>query len=287
MATKRSTGLLDKLNGIKTNLIANGSFTTDTTSWTGAGATLSSTAGGQSGNCLTITNSAGASGSAYQDVTTVVGRTYKLSFYFKQGVGALSGKVKVGTTGADSSILTSNNYTDVSFTQQVVSFVATASTTRITLVNNSTVVSDTALFDTIVLEEILDGFVEIFRKSKFNIYSTPRPATADDAATGTLLSTITIDGAGTGLTFNDSNNGVVSKPGGVVWKGLNSATGTAAWFRLYEEGDTPGSSSTTMARLDGSISLVGAGGDMIAADTALTSGLYFEITGFSYTPVRG
>ena len=75
------------------NLIANGSFTSDTASWSaGGGTTLSSETGGYSGNCLKVLNVGASYAAARQSFTTVVGGLYQVSFYAKQGntTGALA-----------------------------------------------------------------------------------------------------------------------------------------------------------------------------------------------------
>ena len=88
MPLRLSTGLRNKLMGIKTNALANGSFTSDASGWTANLATLASVAGGVSGNALQVTNSGAAAGSAYQDFTAQVGRLYKATYHFKKGTGA-------------------------------------------------------------------------------------------------------------------------------------------------------------------------------------------------------
>jgi hypothetical protein len=91
------------------------------------------------------------------------------------------------------------------------------------------------------------GIDDIFdTNGRINIYSGSQPADADDAATGTLLATITIpsDSAGAGtsgvLTFNAISDATVT------------TSGTAGWARFYRTGDTaPGSAaSASDIRLD-------------------------------------
>lgn len=281
MTIARSTGLVDKLNGIKTNKLLNGDFASNADNWTASGATLTTPSGGVTGNALTITNSGAASGSCYQDITTVVGRVYKISYAFKLGTGAAGGSVEVGTTGSPTALINGAAVTDAIWTTYSAVFIASATTTRITLRNESAVSAETARFDDVVCEEVFDGFVEIMRNCKCNVYTTPKPATADAAATGTLLATVTLNETATGLTFDASVNGVVGKPSSEIWKGNISTTGTAFWFRFYESGDDPSLLSTTAARFDGTVGTSGT--DMIVGSTTLTQDLKFEITGFSYT----
>lgn len=287
MAVKRSTGLVDKLNGVKTNKLLNGTFESGPhDSWIdGSTSTLTSPAGGVTGNCLSIASTAAVAGSAYQDIATVIGRMYKLSLSFKKGTGA-SGGFAIGTTGSPTSIHTSAAFTDAAWAEKYFIFVATAATTRITLRSDSVTDTHTALFDDVLCEEILDGFVEIMRNCKCNIYSGTRPADADTAATsGNRLVTVSNNSTATGLTFNASSNGVVGKPSGETWTGTIAQLGTAAYYRFYEDGDNPHATSTTSARFDGTIGTSGT--DMIVGSTSLTNDLIFQMTGFSYTAPRG
>lgn len=283
MPLRKSTGLRDKFMGIKTNLITNGTFDTDTTGWSAADATLSAAAGGSGSTTgMQIENSSAASGSAYQNIDTVAGRIYLLTLKGKIGTSDGYG-VMIGTPADDDSILPLMTFADATLTDRSFAFVAEDSSTRITLVNTSSDSGETVLFDDVVVDEILDGFVEIMRNCKINIYTGSQPASANDAATGTLLVTITKGGDGsTGLTWEPaSGNGVASKPSGDVWQGTAVASGTAGWFRCYAEGDDPSSSSATAARFDGAISTSGAQINMTS--TSVASGSVQTIASFTYT----
>ena len=83
MTLNRSTGLKNLLLGININMLTNPGFDSVTTGWTASTATLSSVASGQTGNCLQVAESGGASAAiAYQDVGTIIGHLYKFSGYF-------------------------------------------------------------------------------------------------------------------------------------------------------------------------------------------------------------
>lgn len=104
------------------------------------------------------------------------------------------------------------------------------------------------------------------------IYSGSEPATADAAIAGgnTLLCTISVASGGTGLTFATSAaGGVLAKNASEVWSGVNAATGTATFYRHVAVADDT-LSSTTQARLQGSIATAGA--EMNFSSTSLTSG---------------
>ncbi|ROH88007.1 DUF642 domain-containing protein [Pseudomethylobacillus aquaticus] len=280
MALRLSTGLRNKAMGIRTNLVSNGSFDTNTTGWTASGATLSSVAGGSnSTNGLSIANSGAASGSAYQDVTTRIGRVYMVTFGGDTG-DADGFQVKVGTTADDDAILTSPVYTDATLTTKKLAFVATATTTRISLVNTSVQSGEFVLFDDVLVEEVLDGFGEIMRGSKINIYTGTQPTLANDAATGTLLCTIGKNGSD-GLEFTSADSGTIGKPVGDTWNGTSVASGTAGWFRCYEEGDDPTQISATAARFDGSVAV--SGGQLNMTSTTVASGAVQTVSSMNLT----
>lgn len=68
------------------NLITNGGFTADTSSWTAIDCSLASVAGGQSGNCLEITLTGGSLQYAYQAMTSLeFGVLYGMEVYVKTG----------------------------------------------------------------------------------------------------------------------------------------------------------------------------------------------------------
>ena len=81
------------------------------------------------------------------------------------------------------------------------------------------------------------GFSGAMASGVIDIYSGTQPASADAAATGMLLGTVTLNaGAFTpgsttnGLTFAAASAGTVSKSG--VWSFVGIAAGTAGWFRF-------------------------------------------------------
>lgn len=117
--------------------------------------------------------------------------------------------------------------------------------------------------------------------SVINIYSGTAPASPDDAVPGasTLLCTVSVGGAGTGVTFEASATaGLLLKSAGEQWQGTNAAGGTATWFRLVKVADD-GSASTTALRLQGSVSFAGA--DLNITNTALVSGAVQTVDYFS------
>jgi len=281
MALRYSMGMRNRILGQKTTLITNGSFTSATTGWTASDATLTSEASGQDGNCLQIAETGGANpGKAYQDITTVIDRTYKCTFYFKKGTADF-GRLMVGTTGDEDAIHDTGQLSDATWTLKTLWFTATAATTRITLQSDDATATETSLFDEVLVEEIFDGFNEIFREFKVAIYTGSQPTTADDLATGTLLVTISKDGGSDGLTWEEASSGAVSKTSTENAQGTAVATGVAGWMRCYEKDGDPATASTTEARFDGAIATSGA--EMNMSNTSISSGAVQTISSFTYT----
>ena len=99
------------------------------------------------------------------------------------------------------------------------------------------------------------------------MYSGAPPASADAAASGTLL--CTLKNAGVGLTFGAVADGVLPKEPAEVWSGVNAASGVATHYRHVAASDT-GAESSTEARIQGVIGVAGA--DMNLTNVALVSG---------------
>lgn len=109
------------------------------------------------------------------------------------------------------------------------------------------------------------GLKEAFTDGVLRIYSGAQPTSADSAITGTLLLEITVNGGAfshgsptNGLEFDAPSSGVIAKAAAETWQGDGLAAGTAGWFRLCGNPLDDGSSSTTLARIDGSVGKTGA-----------------------------
>ena len=102
------------------------------------------------------------------------------------------------------------------------------------------------------------GYKGAFSSCFMAILTGSQPASPDNPATGTLLGTVSVNGAGTGMTFDASVAGVLSKAVAETWRFTGLAQGVAGYFRLWQTGDTITNTSTTAARLDGSIGTSGA-----------------------------
>ena len=99
------------------------------------------------------------------------------------------------------------------------------------------------------------------------IYSGSQPATPADAATGTLLATVSLGAWAAGSTGTATGADPAS---------VNAvATGTAGWFRAASSGGT--------TVFDGDVTATGGGGVMQLSSTSLVSGGSVDITAVSLT----
>ena len=132
----------DATNVTGSELVTNGTFDTDTSGWSSITSTLSVVS-----NALQIEQTSGT-GWAYQGITTVVGKTYTLSFDVKQGTTP-NYRVYVGTTAGDSSLYYSGTLSaGASFATLSATFTATSTTTVIQF-GPWAASTDTILFDNI------------------------------------------------------------------------------------------------------------------------------------------
>lgn len=112
-----------------------------------------------------------------------------------------------------------------------------------------TVVDDGA-GETVTITSVAKTFKDVFRNARIDIYSGTIPADADaDEGSGTKLLEISVGSvamvAGTadnGLDFDAIAAGVIAKSAD-VWSDAGLADGTAAWWRMYDNGLITGSSS--------------------------------------------
>jgi hypothetical protein len=135
------------------NLIDNGSFTVDTAGWSALGAVLSSEAGGQSGNCLFVTNTTDY-GVGYQAVTVVAGVSYRCSYWHYNGAGAnaIYGLFGIGSSSQGKQYYDSGAINDPdTWVQRSATFTPTGTTVYISGWVNSSVVNKFTEYDEIVL----------------------------------------------------------------------------------------------------------------------------------------
>ncbi|MHA1613320.1 MAG: carbohydrate binding domain-containing protein [Candidatus Thorarchaeota archaeon] len=138
------------------DLVQNGEFETSTNGWTGVGATLSSVAGGQVGNCLEVREAGGDNPYAFQNMPVDSGKIYSFSVYIKQGTEAT---YFIGLYDFDNSqyIWSDEGEATASWVQHKATIEGPlgCSTLRIVLRNKTAAASgDTIYFDEVSLYEI-------------------------------------------------------------------------------------------------------------------------------------
>lgn len=106
------------------------------------------------------------------------------------------------------------------------------------------------------------------------IYTGAQPASANDAASGTLLATITLSDP----AFGAASTGVATMAGTPL-SGTGVAAGTAGWARLAD--------STGANVLDGSVTATGGGGQIELATTTISVGVTVQITSGTVTMPAG
>lgn len=209
--------------------------------------------------------------------------------------------VDSGTSAVDSMTDSGNGFVTAGFRPGDKITIKTASGTNDKEVIAITVVAGTITVATgsftnesasqqVALAAALGGSVkDLFDYGVVHIYSSPQPASADDAETGTLLAVITDSGAtftpgaiANGLRFEaDPVNGKISKLATQTWSTLAClASGTAAWGRIHDNARTMGASSTAV-RADFTVGVSGA--DMNGGTTSLQAGAPTGVNNFGVT----
>lgn len=129
------------------------------------------------------------------------------------------------------------------------------------------------------------GFGATMLHGIIEIRNGTQPASADSAASGTLLAVVTLNGlpftpgsATNGLTFSGPTAGVLTGLG--TWAYVGIANGTAGHFRFKANGADDGGQSATLPRLDGSC---GASGADMNMHTDIKIGETGSVPNFSYT----
>jgi hypothetical protein len=121
-------------------------------------------------------------------------------------------------------------------------------------------------FSTGLRNGLLDASFDMntgFDNGFLDIYSTPKPALADDAESGSLLASIVLPATAFAAA---ASGGSLVKAG--VWQETSAnLSGTANWFRLYTSGHVTGA-STTEKRIDGTVGTSGT--DLILTSTSIT-----------------
>jgi len=127
----------------------------------------------------------------------------------------------------------------------------------------------------------LHGITALLGYGFIEVYSGEQPATANDAATGTLLGYISESGNGyqpgstaAGLRLQLNSAGQLEAAG--TWMLTGVATGTAGWWRWrWNRSDDAGQQSLYFPRIDGAV-----GESLILASTAISPATNEQITTF-------
>ena len=129
-----------------------------------------------------------------------------------------------------------------------------------------------------------------FTNCVIDIYSGAQPVDADSAVTGTKLAQVTLAGGAftegsptNGLNFDAPVGKVLSKAVAETWQYAGLAAGTAGWFRLRGNAVDSGAASTTLPRIDGSISGATGSGDMKLSNLTVAVGSPGTIDTFTIT----
>ena len=127
----------------------------------------------------------------------------------------------------------------------------------------------TLRIDTDAQNAIADAMGDAFNSGTLEIRSGSQPASANDAATGTVLATISLPAD----AFGAAAAGVASKAG--TWQDAAAdADGTAGWFRMTGPGGET---------LDGSVTATSWGGDMELDDVNIVQNGTVTVTSFTIT----
>lgn len=132
-----------------------------------------------------------------------------------------------------------------------------------------------------ILECMVNGGTSInFNSGTLKIYSGTAPSVdaAAPASGDSVLVTITLPAD----AFGAASSGSAAKAG--TWEDTSADnTGTAAYFRILQSGDSDGATGSSDERIQGSVTATGGGGDLTLDSTSISSGQTVTVTSFSIT----
>lgn len=138
-----------------------------------------------------------------------------------------------------------------------------------------------------VKASFLSTFMPLFDGGVIRVFSGSKPASANDAETGTLLGYITRNGvpigygAYAGLKYQQSGPYIMNDV--YMTFGITPiASGEASWFRIVGPNPDDGGASFSLPRIDGSVTAIGGGGQLQLPSTALEHGLTIIPISFLY-----
>ncbi len=133
-----------------------------------------------------------------------------------------------------------------------------------------------------LFNNVLDGGIATaFTTPVMEIREGSPPADADTVTQGSLICSVDLPDTG---YFAAASGGIVALAGS--WSGTSQINGTAGWFRIMNSADT-GVGSTTLPRIDGSISATDGAGDLWFDNTTIVVLDVITITAFSVGLARG
>lgn len=158
MFVKRRTGTgavyLSQGGTTGSELVVNGTFTTDTTGWTASGATLAVVS-----SELEVTNTGAAAGIADSDAfATVVGTAYLVGYTARRGTSSSVG-IEVRTTSGSAE--TSITLTNTSNVDGFLYFIASTTSTFIRVSSNQAVLGRTGYFDNLSVKAAVETTVTV------------------------------------------------------------------------------------------------------------------------------
>ena len=144
-----------------------------------------------------------------------------------------------------------------------------------------TILYSTGLITKLLGEQGVDsganGLRGLMKAGVIRVYSGAQPVSADAAITGTLLGSVTKDGAafvecsaGNGLTLLAPSGRTVSKSAD-VWKYTGVAAGTMGWFRFQANATDDDTLSTSLVRIDGSVGITSGDLRLTSVTSAISS----------------
>jgi len=159
-------------------------------------------------------------------------------------------------------------------------------------VSEATISTEAAAVDTPTILAVNGfGWQEALRYSIFVVYTSPEPANADLAATGTKLLEMTVDDGGltpgtltNGIQWDFDSIGKIVVASGDTVQGTGLVTDTAYYGRLYDNGYIEGNDSVNLQspRIQGRVG-VGTSQDFGITHTQVTSGVVNTLTSFNIT----
>ncbi len=112
---------------------------------------------------------------------------------------------------------------------------------------------------------------------KLQIYSGTRPATADDAPSGTLLVEFAFAATAFGASAQVGNGATATA--NAIASVTAAATGTATWFRVLAFDDD--------VIFDGSVTATGGGGDLQLSTVSIAAGIDVSVVSLTATMPEG